>query len=82
MTLTSKLYFYWKVFLTSSEGFSKTLASFGTTGRGLIVKLINARRLEITPKTKENHNIEQEGKPDFRDGVTETGCKATVSYEG
>lgn len=49
---------------------------------GLLVKLINARRLEIIPKTKENHNIEQEGKPDYRDGVTEMGCKATVFYEG
>lgn len=49
---------------------------------GLLVKLINARRLEIVPKTKKNHNIEQESKPYFRDGVTEMGCNASVFYEG
>lgn len=49
---------------------------------GLLANLINARRLEIIPKTKNNHNIEQESKPDFRDGVTEMGCNATVFYEG
>lgn len=58
----------------NSEGFSKTLANFGTKGRGLLVKLINARRLEIIPKTKENHNIERECKPDFKDGVTKQGA--------
>lgn len=81
MTFTFKLYFYWKAFLTNSEGFSKILASFGTKGMGLLVKLINARRLEIIPKTKKDHSSEQESKPGFRDGVTEMGCNATVFYE-
>lgn len=49
---------------------------------GLLVKLINARRLKIFHKTKEKQNIKQEDKPDFRDGVTEMGWNATVFYEG
>lgn len=37
--------------------------------------------LELILKTKENHSIEQEGKPDFRDGITEMGFNVTVLYK-
>ena len=40
-----------------------------------------ARRLELIVKTKENHNIEQEGNRDFRDGVTEMGCNVAELRE-
>lgn len=50
-------------------------------GRGMPVKFINARALELVVKTKENNNIEHKGKPDFRDGVTEMGCDVTVLHE-
>lgn len=72
-THTFKLYFHWEIFLTNFEGFSKTLANFGTKGRGMLVNVVNVRRLELIVKTKENHNIEQEGKPGFRGGVVEMG---------
>lgn len=75
------MYFYWEFFLTNFEGFSKTLANFGTKGRGMLVKLVNARSLEFIVKTKENHNIEQDSKPDFRDGVREMGRDVTVLHE-
>lgn len=47
----------------------------------MLVKLVNARRLELIVKTKENPSIEQDSKPDFRDGVKEMGCDVTVLHE-
>lgn len=47
----------------------------------MLVKLVNARRLGLVVKTKENHSIEQEGNPVFRDGLTEMGCNVTVLHE-
>lgn len=47
----------------------------------MLVKLVIARRLELIVKTKENPNIEQDSKHDFRHGVREMGCDVTVLHE-
>lgn len=49
--------------------------------RGMLVKLVDARSLELLIKTKEKHNIKQAGKPDFRDGGAEMGCNVTLLHE-